>query len=239
MQLCRAIDKDPVEACSIDDVTNLTDQIMGLQAALESEFSSVDESTLPRIRDMIIQQLKAATKSFRHHWHNGIIASVDDGDPKLRTVVLRGVADNPLSLRFHTDLRSEKVAQLQSNPSVEWLFYHPATRFQLRAAAYAEVQIKGDAFDEAWFNTGVKSRRCYLGPFAPGARCEVVEHNLPPKLLNRDPTEEESEAGRKNFAIVQCVVRRLELLFLKHDGHIRCGFSCLDSGDWNNEWLAP
>ena len=210
---------------------------MGLQAAFESEFSSIDESTLIRVQDMIVQQLVAATKSYQHQWHNGIVATVHNGQPKARTVVLRGVTEDPLALRFHTDIRSAKVAQLQAAPSVEWLFYHPVTRFQLRVAASAIVQTSGDVFEKAWSKTSVKSRRCYLGPFPPGAQCESPVHNLPAELIDRDPTREESEAGRKN-AIVQCAVDRIELLYLKHDGHIRCAFSRVE-GEWSHDWLAP
>lgn len=211
---------------------------MVLQSAFELELSSDPDATLRRIRAMIVQQLIAATKTHRHPWHLGSVASCEGKRPRSRTVVLRAVQDEPLILRFHTDKRSMKTGQLAANPNVEWLFYEPSTRIQLRVGCSAEVVSSGDEWSHAWEKTSLASRRCYLGPFAPGSITEGASHNLPGHLLDRDPTHEESLPGAENFVIVRCAVEELEWLYLKHSGHLRCRFA--KSGElWSENWIAP
>lgn len=211
---------------------------MGLQAAFDLELSSKDETKLSRLRAMAIQQLKAGVKSHRHPWHTGVVSTIDGERPRVRTVVLQAVEDHPLCLRFHTDVRSTKIDQLRQKPQVEWLFYEPSTRIQLRAETSASIVTQGDTWISAWNKTSLSSRRCYLGPQPPGTETSGPSHNLPDALLGRDPTHKESEPGQSNFAIIECVVQSLEWLYLKQSGHLRCSFANLDNS-WTETWIAP
>jgi pyridoxamine 5'-phosphate oxidase len=54
--------------------------------------------------------------------------------PANRTVVFRGFADEYNRLKFVTDIRSQKVAEIRHNPYAEACWYFPKTREQFRLA---------------------------------------------------------------------------------------------------------
>ena len=61
------------------------------------------------------------------------LATVDaEGMPHNRTIVYRGLVDETHQLKFVTDHRSEKIAQLQAQPRVELCWYFTKTREQRR-----------------------------------------------------------------------------------------------------------
>lgn len=211
---------------------------MGLQAAFDLELGHPPEEQLSRLFNMCIQQLQAAPKSHKHPWHLGVIATVNDARPHLRTVVLRHSTPEPLTLRCHTDMRSPKVAHLESNARLEWLFYQPSTRIQLRCSGWGKIIRDGETWERAWKATNLSSRRCYLAPHAPGEAADAASINLPAELSSRDPTQEESEQGAVNFGLVECGIDRLDWLYLKHTGHVRFQAN-LSDGTWNPIWATP
>lgn len=212
---------------------------LSLQSAFDLELSTVDTTLLQRLRKLVIQQLKAATQSHRHPWHVAVVATCQGAEPRVRNVVLRSVGDVPLTLRFHTDLRSQKTEQIAVNSNLEWLFYEHKTRIQIRLRSQARIVTQGSQWQAAWEATSLPSRRCYLGPYAPGTVCEEPNVNLPSGMEHRNPSQEESHAGMQNFAIVNCQIERMEWLYLRHDGHLRCSFERDAQDLWNASWLAP
>ncbi|MFZ9916455.1 MAG: flavin-binding protein, partial [Phycisphaerales bacterium] len=118
-------------------------------------------------------------------------------------------------------------------------FYDAGRKLQLRVAAVAEVHATGARADEAWARSAPSSRRCYLAPAAPGARCDAVSPNLPEALRLRVPTVEESLAGRVNFALVATRVTAIDWLHLASEGHERARFQRGDDGLWSGCWCEP
>ena len=64
-----------------------------------------------------------------------------------------------------------------------------------------------------------------MGSYAPSTRLEDWDPNIPLKYLKKDPELEDSKKGYKNFAHIELEIIDLEVLQLRHDGHIRCGFN--------------
>jgi PPOX class probable FMN-dependent enzyme len=56
----------------------------------------------------------------------------ENGHPANRTVVFRGFLEETNRLQFITDIRSQKIRQIQSNPWSEVCWYFPKTREQFR-----------------------------------------------------------------------------------------------------------
>lgn len=76
--------------------------------------------------------------------HTPIVATVDgDGHPDQRVMVLRDVCGDTRRLRFHTDARSPKCAQLVSGAAAHVLVYDPAAKLQLRIGGHASVHTEG------------------------------------------------------------------------------------------------
>lgn len=211
---------------------------MSLLSGFEQELARQDDSLLERLRSRIFLQLQKAPRSYRHPWHLGTVASVDGRQARARVVVLQAVQTPDLLLRFHTDCRANKVDQLRNSPGVEWLFYQPASRIQLRLTCQANVLTSGPDWEEAWQKTVLQSRRCYLAPLPPATRVSGPSVNLPAGMEQRHPTAEESEAGRENFAIVLCQVQTIDWMFLHHNGHLRCLIDH-QNGQWHTAWATP
>ncbi|MEO0512748.1 MAG: pyridoxamine 5'-phosphate oxidase family protein [Planctomycetota bacterium] len=192
---------------------------------------------LAEFLDLAWTHLVRGVKDRKHGFHQPVLATVQDGKPRARTVVLRKVDREQGLILCHTDRRSGKIGQ--SPGGVEWCFYDRKSRLQVRAAAAAEVLTEGPVFEERWNASRLASRRCYLAPHVPGSEVAEAHPNLPDHLRDRDPTQEESEAGRDNFAVFLTRVERLDVLHLAHDGHSRAAWTLDPAGPSQGVWVAP
>jgi pyridoxamine 5'-phosphate oxidase len=178
----------------------------------------------------------------RSAFHTPVVASVGaDGAPEQRVMVLRKVDPATATFRFHTDVRSGKVVQLNLSARVSVVGYDPGAKIQLRASGVATIVQTGALADEAWASTSASGRRSYLTTLAPGSISDGATSGLPTAFETEVPSLTESEAGRANFAIVQVIVNRLEWLHLAATGHRRAAFTLgtLGNDGWTGEWLIP
>ncbi|MCB0288469.1 MAG: pyridoxamine 5'-phosphate oxidase family protein, partial [Calditrichaeota bacterium] len=146
--------------------------------------------------DEILQKcfgmLETGVSDRRDPLHTPVIGTVENNAPQLRTVIFRKFDPASRTLIFHTDFRTEKVAQIQNNPVVSWLFYHPERKVQLRIISDAKIHSDDSIADERWAASQLMSRRCYCIPMAPGTLSDSPESGLPEYLQLRRPTESES-----------------------------------------------
>lgn len=165
-------------------------------------------------------------------FHTPTLATVGlDGQPQIRTVVLRGVDTDRWALRVHTDARSAKVPEIVANPAISVHGYDPHRKVQVRMMGRATVHRDDPIADDAWHHSPLGCRRIYRGLSTCGGA-------LPSPY---DVTEERSglaEAGRDNFCVVLCRIRSLEWLYLAAKGHRRARF--VWQGDHlSGTWLVP
>ncbi|MFY8106159.1 MAG: pyridoxamine 5'-phosphate oxidase family protein [Elstera sp.] len=148
-------------------------------------------------------------------------------EPRVRTVVLRGVERAEKRLRFHTDARSPKVAELAACPRVQALFYDPGHKIQLRLTARA-APASESVRTEAWEKTGRLGRVCYAVTAAPSA----------PQL--GPAADFAAEADPTVFQPMILTVTALDWLYLASEGHRRAAFSYGPTGDLTAAtWLVP
>jgi pyridoxamine 5'-phosphate oxidase len=168
-------------------------------------------------------------KSPYHLMQLASVAQTASGEiePRVRTVVLRGVARAEKRLRFHTDARSPKITELVACPRVQALFYDPGHKIQLRltaTAAPASEAIRA----EAWEKTGRLSRVCYAVTAAPSA----------PQSGPAAAFAEEADSSV--FQPMILTVTALDWLYLAGNGHRRAAFTYGPSGDLTAaSWLVP
>jgi hypothetical protein len=175
-----------------------------------------------------------------HPFHTPVFGTICGGAPQLRVVVLRRFwRKNPRGLVFHAHVRSPKIAEIESNPQVSWLFYHPQEKFQVRVKGTAKIHTDGeDLHEEQWLATEFFSRRCYVGE-APSQVSEKPTSGLPADLADRAPTGAESEAGRANFVVVFSTIEQVDCLELNVKGHRRSLFVWNETGELETKWLTP
>jgi pyridoxamine 5'-phosphate oxidase len=161
-----------------------------------------------------------------------------DGFPAARSVVLRAVDATNRMLRFHTDRRSAKYAELEADPRVAILFYDPRARLQFRFQAHATLHRDDEETHAVWAGVAAGSRRIYLG-LPPGSPSATPASGLPEELETRLPTPAESAAGILNFAVIQVRLLGLDWLHLAAGGHRRARFAWTPGEPATATWLVP
>ncbi|WP_448578751.1 pyridoxamine 5'-phosphate oxidase family protein [Thermaurantiacus sp.] len=189
------------------------------------------------------KRLVRASRDRRSPWHTPVVATIGaDGAPRARVMVLRACDPAAFRLRLHTDARTAKVEELAAEPRLSLVFYDAAAKLQLRLEGRGRIETRGDAADAAWAATRPFSRRCYTAPIAPGSWAPGPVSGLPRELEGREPTLEESAAGRAHFAILEVEALALEFLYLAVTGHRRGRWIRVEDGageSWEGRWLVP
>jgi len=141
-----------------------------------------------------------------------------------RTVVLRGITENK-GLLFYTDLRSNKIKQIQHNPKANSLFYDPKTQLQLVFKGTILIHTNDEAWEEHKDSIDGKA---------------VNNYNtlLPPGKPIKNPLRVE-RIDKLHFGLLEFMPTRMEYLKLKQDSnHLRARFR-LDEGIWKQTFLVP
>ena len=173
----------------------------------------------------------------KHPFHTPVFGTFGDSAPELRVVVLRRFWRKPARLAFHAHAGSPKIAQIDTNPAASWGFYHPEANLQVKITGKAIVHTDDELAEEQWEATSLFARRCYIGD-APGSLSKKPTHGLPAEIVDREPTAEESRAGRKNFAVISTSVETVDVMELDVRGHRRSFFDWR-SGELEMKWLTP
>ena len=176
----------------------------------------------------------------QHDFHTPALATAHSGlGCTLRTVVLRRVDAAVRELSFYTDLRSHKIGEIEQDPRIALLFHSVSEDTQIRIQAEASIHHRDALAEAAWLALKPRQRRDYLVSGPPGLPWAWATSGLPAALESREPSPEESEAGRLNFAVVVCRVRQMDWLFLTPYGHRRANFAWDAQGGLQTSWLVP
>jgi len=170
--------------------------------------------------------------------HTGVVGSVSEQGCELRTVVLRHVEPERRILSFHTDSRSPKVTEILRHERVQWVFYHPKAKVQLRVSTMAKVHESDVHSDEAWHLLSPWTRRGYQILQTPGTPSPIATSGLAKWTANQSPDIPNTRSGRENFALVECRIDLLDWLHLGVGRNTRAQF------DWRGTeleatWCTP
>jgi pyridoxamine 5'-phosphate oxidase len=169
----------------------------------------------------------------RGAFHTPTLATAGlDGTPRLRTVVLRGADPEARVLRFHTDRRSDKAAEIAREPRVALHAYDPGAKLQVRLDGRAVLHAEDAVTDAAWEAALPMSRVVY--GVAPGPGTPIPEGDA--YALPED--EEAAHGERANFRVALVTVERLDFLYLAYEGHRRARFTW-EGGALRATWLVP
>jgi pyridoxamine 5'-phosphate oxidase len=161
-----------------------------------------------------------------------------DGSPQSRILVLRDVDKNQRLLRFNSDMRSPKIAEITTDPRAAVLSYDPETRVQLRLTGHMRVKNEGADVDAIWAASDRYARRCYMTQSAPSSNSDVPTSGLPQSVEGRKPEEAELAPARANFTLLLFEAQHIDWLYLATEGHRRAQW-CWNGDDWQGTWLIP
>ena len=182
--------------------------------------------------------LKIGLKNRDLPFHIPVFTCGDNKNSDSRIVVLRGVDEDEKKIWFHTDIRSNKIKILKSNPKATFLFYDKIEKIQLRISGNIKINYQNDIARKSWEKTVHMSRQCYLGNKAPGSDASLPTSGLTTNIDNLKYTKEESEFGYQNFCVIETFIKSIEWLYLAAKGHRRAFFS-LKNNSLEKKWLIP
>jgi len=194
--------------------------------------------SVDRVLAEITSLWAGAARSRHSPFHTPIVCTAKEESPFPRVMVLREATDDGLNFRFHTDARSQKALDIGMESPVAVLGYDPDLRIQLTVRGIGRIDRDGTYAETAWDGSALSSRRCYLAAHPPGTPVSEPISGLPAHLLDRSPTEAESQDGRMNFAVLLIEALELEWLKLTSCGNKRALFR-RDRDQWVGQWITP
>jgi hypothetical protein len=175
---------------------------------------------------------------WRDPFHLPVLSLVGAAGVDARVVTLRLADRGQRRLQCHVDARSPKAEQARAGGPCVWVFYSAASGCMVRMYGAVELLSDGAEVEAAWARTKPLARRCYLAAAGPGTVLTVPGPGYPLELMDREPTMEESETGRVNFALLRATIDRMDRLDTRVSGHRRAGWTWTGA-DWEGQWLVP
>ena len=107
---------------------------------------------LDLIYNEIWTSLIRGKKDSKSEFHQCYVSTYSDDYPSLRTVVLRHANKDNLTISFHTDIRSNKINNINDNPNVTVLLYSHDKKIQIQIKGTAEINNQNERTCEVWKN---------------------------------------------------------------------------------------
>lgn len=199
------------------------------------------KGTISKLDDVLYSSWRLLHKgvgNFRHPYYRPALTTMDGNKPEVRTVILRSFSEKDRTLTCHCDARTPKVSQIQDNPNVSWLFYHPKRLTQLRLSGTASIHTDDKTAESQWEKVRRTSRINYCAEIPPGSPTEKPTSDLPDFFRNRTSKMFDSPEARKNFATIVCRFDQMDWLMLKLTGHLRARFHWEDNRI-EASWVIP
>jgi pyridoxamine 5'-phosphate oxidase len=155
------------------------------------------------------------------------LATVEAGEPRCRTLVVRGVDPEAGEIAFVSDLRAGKGSQLAARPTAELCWYLPRPRVQLRLRGPVR-RLDGAGTAAAWRQLSPGARGPFLGP--PPGTPRLPDDAFPPRSEDPEPPDA--------FGAYRLRVERADVLHLRPSPQVRTLY--LRDGDgWSATPLRP
>ena len=154
--------------------------------------------------------------------HPTLATVTPGGMPRARTAVLRAANSKAATLDLHTDLRSAKIAELETTPHAALHVWDSTAHLQIRIEASVAILTGADAAD-IWARMPEPARSIYGVVPAPGT---VITDSLG---YGKNP-----EAAA--FALLRLRILAMDVLHLGPH-HRRARFD--RDGGWQGQWLVP
>jgi pyridoxamine 5'-phosphate oxidase len=177
------------------------------------------------------QLLELGVASRKHGFHHAAVATIGvTGKPRIRTVILRAAEAESRTMRFHTDLRSEKCRDIAANSNVSMVCYDEPSRTQVRVDGVATLHLNDELADASWKAAQPMSKITYGIMPAPGL---VIDS---PDAVSMPLPQTDVEWAREYFVVVKVQIVSLQWLYLRQGGQ-RCAVFDFNSGAKN--WTVP
>lgn len=188
--------------------------------------------SLDHLSQEIWEKLIMAADPNGHPWHTPCIATTSGRHAHNRMVVLRAVKAGSRQLFFHSDLRAQKISDLQQHNNISWLFWDPQKGEQIRLRAQTVIRNQDELTAQHWESLDQATRSLYAHKHPPG-------YPLPPSHQGNSATEPSGSAeAYSHFAVVVTTVDYMDWLQLSETQHLRAQFHW-NGENWEGQWVVP
>ncbi|MEM8893379.1 MAG: pyridoxamine 5'-phosphate oxidase family protein [Bacteroidota bacterium] len=163
----------------------------------------------------------------KHPFRFVSLATTSEGIINNRLVVLRKLTDD-FRMIFFTDDRSNKVDDIENNPRVTLLFWHPGKKAQITFKGNAQLHNQDHFTNQFWSSISVEGRKAYGSVKSPG---EPVNHMSDAHNWHPDISDD-------HFTVIEFVPKGMEVLQLHKLSHYRARFT-LKHEIWSGGWIVP
>lgn len=191
---------------------------------MDSDYRNAPLAAIPEIVWSLLDEGVHQSASF---FHTPALATHGTRWPETRTVVLRGATFAARQLVCHTDCRSAKRFQIETNPRVCWMFYDRARKLQIRLYGQAHLHEDTELARVRWQQSSRNSRKCYSAPLSPGT-----------PVARPGEATEDADSGWPNFCVLVSEIESIDWLHLNSAGHRRAQLFWQE-GDWIAKWVSP
>lgn len=199
----------------------------------DDPFSISADSELSKVFNRIWECLREGVNPGRSPFSIAQVATIGlQGEPKLRNLVIRSASQNRVEIRFYTDLRSAKVAEIGADPRVSVVSTDFDSNLQIRFEGTASIISEGPQKQAAWKDCREHSLILYRNPLPPGTAIHHPDEGHP-KMGVSDTSD-----GFENFCLVVVSIINIDWLDLSAQGHERATFR-RESSTWSANWVAP
>jgi len=195
-------------------------------------------NTLDGVLNESWKMLGRGASHFNDPFHWPVLGTTGKEGASLRCVILREFLLPDRMLVCHSDARAGKVQEISSSAKVNWLFYHPQKKVQLRISGQATIHADDQFADEQWAAAKAPSRLNYCAIEPPGTPVDSPSSGLPDLLGRKVPALLNTEKGRHNFVAIACRIDSMDWLILRVLGNRRARFDWDETG-LNAGWLIP
>lgn len=150
---------------------------------------------------------------------------------RVRTVVLREAQAEDWSVVCFTDERAGKARNVRIDGRVEWMFYDPGERTQIRLSGTTEIHNRDGVALGYWAEVPEWSRANYRSDAAPGSDTLDVADR-------KSPDDAAGDIGFYNFAVLRTRITEIDWLLLGRPVHERVRLERLHLG-WYGRRIAP
>tara|TARA_B100000989_G_scaffold296168_1_gene278816 strand:+ start:776 stop:1381 length:606 start_codon:yes stop_codon:yes gene_type:complete len=192
--------------------------------------------SLDQLEQEVIRKLSRGYQDKKSPFRYLVFSTSKNNYVNSRIMVLRSFSSKDWELTVHTDKRSSKLDEIETNNRVSINFWDSRKNFQVRLFGKA---FKFDFENEKiWNNLSAWSKRTYLTNSKPGTVSKNHTSGFDEKFFNLPPSHEESKQGKENFCQIKIKIEKLDILVLNRMGYRRALFE-VKNKEIKKKWLIP
>jgi len=185
------------------------------------------ESSLDQAWQDVQHELHRGALDRKHPFRFVTISTYGHKGVQARWVVLRKLSPE-LHFFLYSDMRTQKIEDLQAHPQAQLLFYHPRKQIQVRCNVDLLLHHQNEVSKNHWKDVREMGARSYTPVLQPGS----------PIHTPQEAHRWSASMNDRNFAVIECIPNEIDALQLNKSEHLRARFRKKDH-DWEKTWVAP